>query len=218
MPRPEGHAKWNPSSASEWIPCPFSKSIEVPDVKTAASILGDEAHEWGAEVLRNPGETIHVPSQFRAGVKMYTDHVQANDATIMVERNFQSFEVEDHGGTIDAMMIEDGVGTLYDYKNGRWPVAMANNPQLLCYAGLANEHFEIDVFNHVIIQPNAYKGPKIKKETYTKAQVADHRLKVIDAVENPLRKQTGDQCRWCDLRKTAQCDEGVKFGRAKGWS
>lgn len=218
MPRPQGHTKWNPSSANEWIPCPFSKSIEVPDRPTAASIAGDEAHEYGADLLANPGKAITIPSEFRTGVEMYTEHVLANNAVVMVERNFQSFEVPDHGGTIDAFMLEDRVAVLYDYKNGRFPVDIRDNPQLLCYDGLVSEHFEIDTFHNIIVQPNAFKGPKIKKVTFTKQEVAGHRLKVIDAVEHPERKQTGDHCRWCALHKTNQCEEGVRYCRAKGWN
>lgn len=217
MPGPKIHEKYGPSSSDRWIPCPFSLTIDCPRLPTAASLLGDEAHDYGAEILVSPGKDIHVPSHLRVGVRMYTDHVQANDAVPMVERKWMSMEVEEHGGTIDALLIKDRVAVLYDYKNGRWPVQGKSNSQLLCYAGLANEHFEIDVFHGFIIQPNAFKGSKIKAETYTPQQVADHRLKVIDAVENPDRKCTGDWCRWCNLRLTAKCEEGLRYGRAKGW-
>ena len=216
MPSPTSHFKYAPSSSDRWIACPFSARDDLPRFETAAALEGTEGHMWGAKVLDNPEQQIDVPSHFADGVRMYTDHVLSNDATPMVERQLVSFEVPEHGGTIDCLLVENRHCVVYDYKNGRWPVNAKDNSQLLCYAGIADEHFEIDIFHGVIVQPNAFKGPKTKTAAYDRQQVDGHRLKVIAATQSD-EKQTGDHCRWCPLRLTDQCDEGVKYGRAKGW-
>ena len=211
------HFKYAPSSSERWIACPFSARDDLPKSDTAASLEGTEAHSWAAEVLESHDQDVHVPAKFRKGVRMYTDHVLTNDTTLMVERKLLSFEVPEHGGTIDCLLVEDRRAVVYDYKNGRWPVVAKDNSQMLCYAGIADEHFEIDTFMGIIVQPNAWRGPKIKPAVYTRQQVDDHRLKVIAATQSD-EKHTGDHCRWCPLRLTAQCDEGIQFGRAKGWN
>ena len=54
MSEPKIHEKYGPSSSDIWIPCPFSLTVECPRLPSAASLLGDEAHDYGAEVLENP--------------------------------------------------------------------------------------------------------------------------------------------------------------------
>lgn len=210
------HFKYAPSSSNRWIPCPYSARDDLPRIESAAALEGTNAHAFGAEILKNPGQPVDVPPQFADGVRMYTDHVLANNAAPMVERKWLSMEVPEHGGTIDCLLVEDRSCVIYDFKNGRWPVDATDNSQLLCYAGIVDEHFDIDVFHGIIVQPNAFKGAKIKKAHYLKQDVKEHRLKVIAATQSD-EKHTGDQCRWCPLRLTDQCEEGVQHGIAEGW-
>ena len=190
------HEKYGPSSADRWIPCPFSLTVDSPRLPTAASLLGDEAHDLGAEILDNPDRDVHVPSHLRTGVRMYTDHVLARNVKPIVERKWMSMQLAEYGGTIDALLVQNHTAVVYDYKNGRYGVPIENNAQLLCYSDIVSEHFEIDTFIGIIVQPNGYRGPKVKKTEFTVADVAQHRLRVIDAMDNPNRKETGQQCRW----------------------
>lgn len=212
---PEKHAKLSPSASSRWLACPYS--IDAPSTPSnAAAELGTVAHGWASDVLRKRCQLPHVPEQFRDGVAIYVAHVIENKATPIVERFWESFTIEDFGGTVDALLFNEGVCTVYDFKFGKWPVDAKDNKQLLCYSSIAAEHFDIHEFHGVIVQPNAFKGDKIKPAEYTPQQVAAHRKRVIEASES-REKHTGDWCRFCSFRTLKQCDEGMAYGKMRNW-
>lgn len=216
MTGPTSHYKYAPSSSNRWIACPYSAQDDLPKFENAAALEGTAAHEWAANVLQKDVAMSDVPLKFTDGVSMYVDHINARGMTPIVERKWASFEVQEHGGTIDCLLYETGNAVLYDFKYGKWPVPAKGNSQLLCYAGILCEHFDVQSMEVCIVQPNAFKGPKIKTADITLGEVAEHREKVVHAV-NSNEKNTGDHCRFCPLRLTDQCREGVVYGIAKGW-
>ena len=147
---------------------------------------------------------------------MYIGDVLGHDVAPLVERYWESFIIEDFGGTVDTLLYDEGVCTVYDFKFGKWPVYAHLNSQLLCYSALAAEHFDIQEFRGVIVQPNAFKGDKIKTAEYTPEQVEQHRGLVIAASQS-REKHTGDWCRFCSFRTLKQCDEGVAHGKIRNW-
>lgn len=212
---PEKHAKLSPSASSRWLACPYS--IDAPSTPpNAAAQEGTAAHGWGSDVLNKRVALSDVPATFKEGVTLYVEHVLSNGAPPIVERFWESFTIENFGGTVDCLLYKDGMCAVYDFKYGKWPVAAENNTQLLCYSALADEHFDIGYYFGVIVQPNAFKGDKVKMAEYSPQQVATHRKRVIEASES-REKHTGDHCRFCSFRTLKQCDEGMAHAKMKGW-
>lgn len=212
---PTKHFLLSPSASSRWLPCSFS--IDAPKSPTnAAAEQGTVAHGWASDVLLYQKQLKDVPSEFFKGVQLYVEHVQANRAAPIVERCWESIEIDNFGGTVDCVLVKDNTCVVYDFKFGKWPVAAEDNTQLLCYSTLITEHFDVNEFWGVIVQPNAFKGDKIKMAEYAPDQVARHRERVIEASQTRV-KQTGDHCRFCSFRTLKQCDEGMAYGKMKGW-
>jgi hypothetical protein len=212
---PTKHAKLSPSKSSTWIACPFS--IDAPSLPAGeAAQDGTIAHGWASDVLLHKKQMRDVPGKYFNGVEMYVAHVQSTSVPPLVERYWESFTIDNFGGTVDALLFNEGICAVYDFKFGKWPVDAKDNSQLLCYSVLAAEHFDIKEFHGVIVQPNAFKGDKIKPAEYTPEQVDRHREAVIRASES-REKKTGEHCRWCSFRTLKQCEEGVAYGKMRNW-
>lgn len=215
MPRDDGHERLSPSGSGRWLVC--SHSLNAPATPpTAATKEGDEAHYWSEKTLKGECGILEVPQKFQAGVAMYVNHVKRNQVEPIVERKWDSIEIPNFGGTIDCLLIRGPQCVVYDFKFGKWPVGAEDNPQMLCYSTIVAEHFDVSEFHGVIVQPRAMRGPKIKVAQYSQAQVETHREKVRYAAANDY-KATGDHCRFCSLRTTGACGEGVAYGIQRGW-
>jgi hypothetical protein len=215
MSAPTTHSRLGPSSSSRWIVCPYSLRAPKTPAGPAAE-EGTEAHGWGANVLLGNCSLADVPDKFAVGVALYVQSVRSNGITPIVERTLQSLEIDEFFGTIDCLLIQGDLAIVYDFKYGKWPVDATDNTQLLCYATLAAEHYDVTSFRGVIVQPRAFKGEKVKAAEFTEYQVEQHRERVkLAAVSD--HKQAGEHCRFCSLRTTGACGEGLAFGEWKGW-
>lgn len=209
------HDRLSPSGSSRWLACPFS--LRAPaSPSSEASREGEEAHEWAGGCLTGERSITNCPKKFVAGVGMYISHVMENGVEPVVEERWSSLDIPGFSGRIDALLYSKRHLVVYDFKFGKWPVEAENNTQLLCYSAIGAEHFQVDTFHGVIVQPRAKSGPKIKVAEYTPKQVAKHRERVIEASTSE-EKHTGDHCRFCTLRTTGQCEEGIIFGEIAGW-
>ena len=154
------HAKFGPSKAHRWIPCPGSIALEpdgpqeqsdFADEGTAAHILGSRALEQGEDAEFYRGVEIQprvesrvytVDDEFILNVQVYLDDVRGRAAggTLLIEQRLDFSETigqPDQFGTGDAVIIQDGGETLIveDLKYGRGVQVYAeDNEQLMLYA------------------------------------------------------------------------------------
>lgn len=151
-------------------------------------------------------------------VVLFVQHVWSNEYDYMVvERQWESIEVDEHGGTLDVLLVKGKTAVIYDYKNGTWPVKAENNLQLLCYAGIVAEHLDLNEFYGVIIQPNSKAKDKITVAQYPLELVESHRERVKAAANSDERK-VGQHCLFCPLLQAEQCSVGLQHARNKGWT
>ena len=155
-----GHAKFGPSKAHRWIPCPGSIALEpdgpqeqsdFADEGTAAHVLGSRALEQGEDAEFYRGVEIQprvdsrvytVGDEFILNVQVYLDDVRGRAAggTLLIEQRLDFSETigqPGQFGTGDAVIIQDGGETLIveDLKYGRGVQVYAeDNEQLMLYA------------------------------------------------------------------------------------
>lgn len=215
---PREHYRLAPSSSNRWIACPFSAQLDLPQFTNAAAEAGTKAHEWGAMVLNRQTDLDSVPDEFSRGVRMYVDHVLENGCNNpLIEYKWESLSIDEHGGTLDCLLVKDGKACIYDYKHGKYDVKAKDNSQLLCYAAIVAEHFDVKEFFGVIVQPNSSCKQKIKVAEYSVEQVAEHHEKVARAAASD-EKCVGQHCFFCPLRRADKCAEGVAYGVEKNWT
>ena len=154
------HAKFGPSKAHRWIPCPGSIALEpdgpqessdFADEGSAAHILGSRALEAGKDAEFYRGVEIQptttskvyvVDDEFILNVQVYLDDVRSRAAggTLLIEQRLSfSDTIEQPGqfGTGDAVIIQDGGEALIveDLKYGRGVQVYAkDNEQCMLYA------------------------------------------------------------------------------------
>jgi hypothetical protein len=77
-----------------------------------------------------------------------------NDPEIHIELYCPPTDIEDFGGTIDVLLIDDDLGWVIDLKTGFKFVSAEDNEQLLCYTLLAKKRFpQLKQFRQSIVQP-----------------------------------------------------------------
>lgn len=154
------HAKFGPSKAHRWIPCPGSLALEpegpsenskYADEGSAAHILAARALEYEEDAAffkdveiqpRDTSEVFVVNDEFILNIQVYLDDVRSRAAggTLLVEQrlNFsESIGQPDQFGTGDAVIIQDNGETLIveDLKYGMGVQVYAEgNEQLMLYA------------------------------------------------------------------------------------
>jgi hypothetical protein len=162
------HAKFGPSKAHRWIPCPGSIALE-PEGPSKSSKFADEgsaAHFWGAAALGTgkdmefyrgapvqpsiDGETFICDDDFILNVQVYLDDVRARAAggTLLVEQSLtfsEAIGVPDQFGTGDAVIISGDLTELVveDLKYGMGVQVFAkDNYQCMLYGVGALEKYE----------------------------------------------------------------------------
>lgn len=219
---PTAHARLAPSSSKRWLACPGSALAEMPEVENVygGREEGTNAHEWAAKVLTCDATLGEVPAEAQKDVSLFVDHVLANQAEqCYVEQQWASKSIPEFFGTIDCLLIDGTRAAIYDFKTGKWDVQATDNKQLLCYAAIVAEHFEIDEFFGVIIQPNSksVKGRQPKVAEFTPAEVANHRIQVAKAAVS-TELVAGDHCLFCPLLQAGQCQVGREHSDKNGWT
>ena len=162
------HAKFGPSKAHRWIPCPGSLALEpegpsesssFADEGTAAHVLGSRALEAGKDTEFYRGVEIQptvksqvyvVNDEFILNVQVYLDDVRSRAAggTLLIEQrlNFsETIGMPEQFGTGDAVIIQDSGEHLIveDLKYGMGVQVYAEgNEQLMMYALAALETYE----------------------------------------------------------------------------
>ena len=214
---PDRHERLSPSTSNRWLCCPYSAQNDLPRFTNAAAEKGTALHSLAAEVLAGRADLNEVKAgKDQDAIEMYADHVHSNGGEILVEHFWESMAIDEFGGTSDCTILKDNKVAVYDFKTGKWPVDAYENTQLLCYASIVLEHFDVSEFFGVIVQPNVTRGLKIKVAEYSLDQVDEHRERVKVAAMSSY-KQAGDHCLFCPLRRANKCEEGAAHGQSKGW-
>lgn len=228
----EAHSKIGASNAARWIACPGSVRLcasvdrrpptEYAALGTVAHSLCEFALTQGTDPaaflgqrIRQDGFDILVDQTVVDGVNEYVSTVRAvleqEGGKLLVENSFSlAWLHPDMFGRNDACILPpDTFGTLYvfDYKNGRNPVGVNENPQLMYYAlGALGQHNDDLIQNVVvfIVQPNSMGGEGHVKRW----EISTEELyKWAEEVLAPAAKRTqdpdaplcpGDHCVFCD--------------------
>lgn len=171
------HAKFSPSSSHRWLACPGSISLseQCPDPpESAAALEGTQAHECLELILKNGPEKklaterllrekyplqMVVHAALSAVSIWQLKRKYLSSALLLAETRSELFHIDrDMHGTSDAVIIEDfGTLQVIDYKYGRMPVEVEENPQLIAYAiGIAHQHeYNFSEIICTVIQPRA---------------------------------------------------------------
>lgn len=160
------HAKFGPSKAHRWIPCPGSIALE-PEEGGGQSDFADEgsaAHFWASNALQNDrdaefyrgaevqprmaGRAFTCGDEFILNIQMYLDDVRSRAAggMLLVEQRLsfsETIEQPDQFGTGDAVIIQNDLLLVEDLKYGMGVQVYAEgNEQLMLYALAALETYE----------------------------------------------------------------------------
>ncbi len=172
-----GHAKYSPSASKRWLACPGSVelSLKYPEPPEGpAAKEGTMAHECLEVFLKNGIGKMLATERFlreKYPLQMVVDAAWAagqiwkltpKGAILLAETKAELFHIDkEMHGTSDAVIMVD-FGTLHviDFKYGKMPVDVEDNPQLMAYAiGIAHSfdyNFEDVILT--VIQPRANHG------------------------------------------------------------
>jgi hypothetical protein len=122
--------------------------------------------------------------------------------TRLYETKIHSDLLEEHGGTIDVILVDGNSLHVIDFKFGRTRVEIENNAQIKCYLNLARQLFpEATEFYGSIIQP-AFSN-QIQTMDFPLHELLQHEADVLEASISDHLK-AGDHCKWCPAGPTCQ--------------
>ena len=196
------HAKFGPSKAHRWIPCPGSIALEPPGPSKSSRFAdeGTAAHFWGGNALQAgkdaefyrgapvqpsaDGDTFTCDDEFIMNIQVYLDDVRSRVAggTLLVEQRLtfsEAIGVPEQFGTGDACIISsDGVElTVEDLKYGVGEQVYAkDNYQCMMYGVAALETYEPVLGDSIERVRGVICQPRldhIDEEVWTREQLRD---------------------------------------------
>lgn len=208
------HARWSPSGAHRWMPCPGSLVLEegYGDSTSKYAAEGTAAHDLAARCLTSGldaadaiGESIEadgfaftVDQDFAANVQTYLDLVRdlvkSTGGCLLVEQALplQHLTGEpDAVGTGDAVILTDDEAICIDLKFGRGVgVSAEDNYQLKMY-GLGALHLyaglgEFKRVRGIICQPRANSGPTVSEDSWTVEALSEFASEIGVAVQQSI--------------------------------
>lgn len=236
---PQAHSEFSPSGSGRWLACPGSiqaiRSLNLVRGKSNFYALeGSVAHEIASECLidtgKHPedyiGQTITLPNEdgilvtkeMTDAVDIYVDHVLAyrtpTNRMRIEEKVSLEFLTPGMFGTADAIVIDEDVLRVIDYKHGKGvAVDVHKNSQLMTYGlgtvmMLIEEGFDISKIRVVelqIVQPRCpHPDGSIRVDTLTIDDLKKHSKRCRKAIKNacstdPWFEAGEKQCQWCDF-------------------
>lgn len=186
------HDVFNASSTATWLECSWSALNAVPDAPKKESTVA--AAEAGTEK--------HAVMEEGGNPEVEAFLAQLEDGEL--ERELRVKITDDCGGTVDVLNkpYDAGIVTVLDGKFGKWDVAAFHNKQLLTYsaAALGGYWYQNRLpnwFRLVIYQPNGLDEDPWKQWIASRAEVEEHRRKVLIAINDRSAPKPGPHCRWC---------------------
>lgn len=181
-----GHDLFNASSTATWIECSWSALNAVPDAPKKAETV---AAAGRGTARHDDMEAGNVPD------------VEAFIAQLEPGPEYREHRVKiahDCGGTLDYLKDAPQIVTLLDGKFGKWDVPAYHNKQILSYGAAWLPYTKADWFRLVIYQPDGLDGDAWKQWVASRAEVEQHRERVIRAVADRSPPKPGPWCRWCN--------------------
>lgn len=155
------HSELSPSSSSRWLNCTASV-YEVRRYKnnnSSSAQEGTKAHELAEVLLSNSNADLSGYDdgmvEYIEGYVNYVEDYSKGSSAVLVEQKVSMDEwVPDAFGTVDAIVLDEGMCHIIDLKYGKGvPVFAENNTQLMLYALGAYETYgyihSIDTFENI---------------------------------------------------------------------
>lgn len=180
------HDVFNASATATWIECPWSAPNAVPDAPKKASTV--EAAEAGTE------KHVDMEAGENPDVEAYL--AQLEPGTLY--RELRVHVTDNCGGTIDVFNNAPYIVTTFDAKFGKWDVSAMHNKQLLTYDAAMLPHVDAQWFRHVIYQPSGLDEDPWKQWVQSRAEVEEHKRKILIAIADRSGPKPGPHCRWCN--------------------
>lgn len=208
------HSKYSFSSASRWIPCPYSAELAAnleKEVEGEQASEGTRVHAIIEDCFRNNVKSTELdPDSDEYPTVFYTlAYVERlGDGHLQYETKVKIPDVPEASGTFDTQHLGDRILTIVDAKNGVLDVQAVENKQLMSYGGafIAERPEivkEIDWVRLAVVQPNSRTNGDqlpVKQWVTTPKRLLEHVDTIREAVargtagEGP---QPGDHCRYC---------------------
>jgi len=217
------HSLLSPSGHDRWRNCPASikavqemKALGLDDTSEYAA-EGTQAHEYCEKVLKGEMELADVPDDFRPGVELYVNSIQADlefgGELIAIEEKITWHKDSRVGGTPDCVHRIGNCLVITDFKYGAGEYVPADSMQLKIYGTLAYKKYGSETDTQIelrIVQPR-YERDDVEKirSTFwgTNELVGSVTQMLLDAIDNieadPDRCVAGDHCRWCPKSRLA---------------
>lgn len=134
------HSLYSASASHRWIHCPGSVvlSKDIENVSSEAAEEGTRAHELAERILR--GETVECDdAEMLQHVQYYVDYVKSIPGELRIEQRIDYSDflgVDDAFGTADAVIVDDDVVHIVDFKYGKGKVKAEGNTQLFLYGSV----------------------------------------------------------------------------------
>lgn len=245
---PTNHALLSPSSASRWLACTPSARLEekLPDRQSEVAAEGTFAHELSELMLRNHfgfvKQVIYKQELKRLKANSFysaelldhcntyvTNVIETYNAmnegarVIVIEEKINITEyVPDGFGTVDALIISDGILHVNDLKYGKGVKVEAHeNKQMMLYAlgALDNYMFAYDIHTvrMTIHQPRLDHFPTFEMSAADLISWGNNhvRPRAEQAYEGAGELVAGDHCRFCKVRNTCKALADMNLELAK---
>lgn len=235
------HAVLSASGANRWMNCPPSARIEaeLPDSESPAAAEGTAAHALGEHKIRRllkQRSTRPVSEYNDDDMEDYTDNyaafvldryqkAQESDRTAVLaleQRLDFSHLVPDGFGTGDAVIIQEGVLEVIDFKYGAGVIVDAwENPQLKLYAlGALAQYdllFDVQEVRMTIYQPRRdnISTFTLEVEELTRWGEEEVKPRAELAAEGGGDFSAGDWCMFCKIKPTckARAEAALEFAQ-----
>lgn len=214
MLAPSDHALFSPSSASRWLVCPASISMEaqIPRRTSKYADEGTLAHEIAARILTKQPLPADVDLDMLNYVRAYTDAVERQCApadVLLVETRVDFSNIlkaPDSFGTADAIIVKHDTVQLHDLKFGMGVEVNANrNAQLTLYAFGVLDLLELLDYNTAENFEFHIHQPRLDHYSVYRTSVAELKARIPeyqDAISKALSPEptfnpTTEGCRFC---------------------
>jgi len=240
------HALLSPSGASRWLACPPSARLEesFPSSTNAAAEEGTLAHALSELYLRNNLKLIKAIDYNRELKKIknnsffnaelnghcldYANFIleklhELHDPSIFIEEKIDLTEFVPEGfGTVDCIMIADGILDINDLKYGKGVLVEAHeNKQMMLYAlGALRKYslmYHIDKVRMTIYQPRLDNYSTFEVDANWLLQWGDEHVRPTAklAFEGKGEYKPGSHCRFCKARNQCKALANYNMDLAK---
>lgn len=240
------HALLSPSGASRWLACPPSARLEetFPSSTNSAAEEGTLAHALSELYLRNNLKLIKAIDYNRELKKIkhnsfynaelnghcldYVNFIleklhELHDPTIFIEERIDLTEFVPEGfGTVDCIMIADGILDINDLKYGKGVLVEAHeNKQMMLYAlGALHKYsllYHIDKVRMTIYQPRLDNYSSFEVDANWLLQWGDEYVRPTArlAYDGKGEYTPGSHCKFCKARNQCKALADYNMSLAK---